>query len=144
VTLMSREGLDPVCEKAILAIVLAILTLGPLAFGAAHTLPFIAIQTMTALVLALWATRIWLNRRFQFLWPPLSLAFVAFAVYAIARYRYADIEYVARQELLRVLTYTALFLAIVNNLHRKEAVQIISFSLVFLAMAIYAALGFQA
>src|SRR3954469_21988648 len=133
---MSREVLDQACEKAILGLVLAILAFGPLAFGAVDTMPFIVIQSMTALVLACWAARIWVNRRLQFLWPPFSWAFVAFAVYAVGRYRYADIEYVGRQELLRVLTYAALFLAIVNNLHRKEAMQTISFFMVFLAMAI--------
>src|SRR6266702_4318636 len=134
--LMNREVLDRLCEKAILALVLGILIFGPLAFGAVDPLPFLIIQSATALVLALWAARLWLNARFQFLWPPICWAVVAFAIYAVVRYCSADIEYVARQELLRVLTYVFLFLAVLNNLHRKESVQIISFSLVFLAMAI--------
>src|SRR5215510_6205357 len=110
---MSGEVLDKACERAILVIVLAVLAVGPLAFGAVNTVPFVAIQCLTALVLALWAMRLWLNRRFQFLWPPMSWGVVAFALYAIVRYRFADIEYVARQELIRVLTYAFLFLAIV-------------------------------
>src|SRR5438552_222427 len=133
---MSREILDSLCEKTILALVLAILAFGPLAFGAVDTLPFLIVQGGTGVVLLLWIARLWLNERFQFLWPPICWAVLAFAVYAVIRYFTADIEYVARQELLRILTYAFLFLAIVNNLHRKEHVQIISFSLVFLAMAI--------
>jgi O-antigen ligase len=57
-------------------------------------------------------------------------------MYALGRYLTADIEYVARQELIRVLVYALLFFAILNNLHRQEAMQAISLTLVFLAMAI--------
>ena len=45
-------------------------------------------------------------------------------------------EYVARQELIRILVYAFLFFAILNNLHGKESTQIISLTLIFLGMAI--------
>jgi O-antigen ligase len=61
---------------------------------------------------------------------------VAFAGYAVGRYLYADVEYVARLEMMRVLVYALLFLAILNNLHRQETIQIITVTLLFLAMAI--------
>src|SRR5262245_7726441 len=102
---MSRELLDSICEKTILALVLGILVFAPLAFGAVDTWSFLIVQSATALILLLWVTRLWLNRRFQFLWPPICWVVPAFAIYAVARYLSADIEYVARQELLRVLTY---------------------------------------
>jgi O-antigen ligase len=87
-------------------------------------------------VLVLWAARCWLQRRPRFLWPPICWAVLAFVAYAIGRYLTADIEYVARQELIRVLVYAALFLAILNNLHGQEVTQVISYVLIFLAMAI--------
>src|SRR5262249_22135479 len=43
---------------------------------------------------------------------------------------------VARLELLHVLVYAFLFFAILNNLQRQETIQIISFTLMFLAMGI--------
>ncbi len=61
---------------------------------------------------------------------------VAFTAYAMVRYFNADIEYVARQEMIRILVYAFLFFAILNNLHRQESTQIISCTLIFLAMAI--------
>src|SRR6185437_3756184 len=70
------------------------------------------------------------------LWPPVCWAVIAFAIYAVIRYLTADIEYVARGEMIQVLTYAFLFLAIVNNLHRQELAQRITLVLVFLAMAI--------
>lgn len=133
---MNRETVDQWCERGILALVLGILVFGPLALGAARLQEFLLIQALTTGVLALWVTRIWLNPRPKFLWPPICWAVLAFVAYAVTRYLTCDVEYVGRQELLRVLVYAALFLAILNNLHRQESTQIISFTLIFLAMAI--------
>ncbi len=143
---MNREPVDRWCERGILALVLAILVLGPLAFGAVRALEFSVIQILTVGVMALWGIRLWINAKPQLLWPPICWAALAFAIYAIVRYCQADIEYVARQELLRILVYTFLFFAVLNNLHRQESTQIISFTLIFLAMAIagYAVYQFMA
>jgi O-antigen ligase len=133
---VNREVLDRWCERGILALILAILVFGPLAYGAVDTIPFLIIQALTALVLLLWIARLWFNPRPQFLWPPICWAVLAFSLYAIGRYLTADIEYVARQELIRVLLYAFLFFATLNNIHRQEFTQITVLTLVFLAMAI--------
>jgi O-antigen ligase len=133
---VNREVLDRWCERGILALILTILVFGPLAYGAVDTLPFLIIQGLTAAILVFWTARLWLNPRPQFLWPPICWAVLAFTLYAIARYFTADIEYVARQELIRVLVYAFLFFAILNNFNRQEFSQITVLTLVFLAMAI--------
>jgi O-antigen ligase len=133
---VNREALDRWCERVILGLILAILVFAPLAYGAVDTVPFLVVQGLTAGVLLLWIARLWLKPRPQFLWPPVCWAVLAFTFYAIARYFTADIEYVARQELLRVLVYAFLFFAILNNLHRQEFTQITILTVVFLAMAI--------
>jgi O-antigen ligase len=133
---VNREILDRWCERGILALILAILVFGPLAYGAVDTVPFLIVEGLAAAVLVVWLARLWLNPRPQFLWPPICWAVLAFSLYAIARYFTADIEYVARQELIRVLIYAFLFFAILNNLHRQEFTQITVLVLVFLAMAI--------
>ena len=133
---MNRDTLDRWCEWWILGLVLAILLLGPLAMGAVRPLPFLVIQGLTLAVMVLWGARLWLEPRPRLLWPPICWAVAAFALYALGRYRSADIEYVARQELVHVLVYAFLFLAILNNLYRQETTQIIVCALVFLAMAI--------
>ena len=146
--MISREALDQWCERAILGLVLAILTLTPLAFGgrpqppAGVFLDFVLVdpfqlaQWLMVVVLIAWAVRLWAKPQPQFLWPPICWAVLAFTLYAIARYWFADIEYVARQELIRVLVYACLFFVIVNNLQRQESVQTIVVTLIFLAMAI--------
>ena len=133
---MNRDSLDRWCERGILAVVLAILIFGPLAFGAVRAQEFLIIELFSIIALLLWAIRLWANPQLKILWPPICWAVVAFVIYTIARYFTSDIEYVARQELIRVLVYALLFFVIVNNLHGQNHAQIITLSLVFLAMGI--------
>src|SRR5712675_910836 len=100
---MNREVLDRWCERGILALVLGALVLGPLALGAVRELEFAIIQVLTGGVMLLWGIRFWLAPRPRLLWPPICWAILAFAVYAVARYWKADIEYIARLELMHVL-----------------------------------------
>lgn len=133
---MNRKQADYWCERGILFLTLAILVFGPLATGAVRMLEFLVIQTLTVGVLGLWLARVWLSRRVKLLWPPVCWAVTAFVIFAAARYATADIEYVARQELLRILVYAFLFFAILNNLHGQESMRAIVFTTVFLAMLI--------
>lgn len=133
---MNRERLDNWCGHGIFAVVIAILIFGPLATGAVRTLEFLILQSLTVIALVLWLVRLWLKPCPQFLMPPLGWGVVAFTVYAIARYWNADIEFIARQELIRVLVYASLFFIVVNNLHAQEAANRIGFVMLFLAMGI--------
>src|SRR5262249_41902363 len=56
----------------------------------------------------------------------------AFVLYGIVRYTQADIEYLARQELIRVLVYGALFFIVLNHLYRQETSQMVVFTLLAL------------
>ena len=133
---MNRETLDRWCERGILSLVLGILVFGPLAMGAVDAPEFLVIQGLTAAVMLAWALRLWISPKPRLLWPPLGWAVLAFAALAIGRYLTADIEYVARLEMIQVLMFAFLFFAIVNNLYRQESVHIVSFTLIFLAMGI--------
>jgi O-antigen ligase len=140
---MDREDLDNLCERSILGLVLGILVFAPLAFGAVDAWAFLVVQGLTLGVMLVWALRLWISPKPKLLWPPLCWVVLAFAIYAVARYLTADIEYVARQEMIQVMMYAFLFFAIVNNLYRQEYAQAISFTLVFLAMGIAAYAVFQ-
>ena len=140
---MNREALDNFFERGILALILAILIFAPLAFGAVDAWAFLIVQALTLGVLLVWALRLWISPKPQLLWPPLCWVVLGFTVYAFARYFTADIEYVARQEMIQVVMYAFLFYVIVNNLYRQEYAQIISFTLIFLAMGISAYAIFQ-
>ncbi|MGA2656123.1 MAG: O-antigen ligase family protein [Verrucomicrobiota bacterium] len=152
---MDRNVMDRWCERGILGLTLAILVSMPLAFGGTPQRPvgcfldfwlldpFLLAQWLMVPLLGLWLGRLWLNPKLRLLWPPICWAVIAFAAYAIGRYLTADIEYVARQELLHILVYAFLFLAIVNNLHRQEATRVIGLTLIFTAMAISFYAGYQ-
>jgi O-antigen ligase len=131
---MNRETWDRFCERGILGFVLALLVFGPLSAGAVRTQEFVVLLALTAPVLLFWGARLWLSERPKLLWPPVCWGVLAFALYALGRYLTCDIEYVGRLELLRVLVYSALFFAILNNLHSQESTQVITFTAVFLAM----------
>ena len=133
---MNRETLDHWCERSILGLMLGILIFGPLAMGAVDTPEFLVIQGLTVAVMLVWGLRLWISPKPKMLWPPLNWVVLAFAALAIGRYLTADIEYVARLEMIQVLMYAFLFFAIVNNLYRQESAQIVSFTLIFLAMGI--------
>lgn len=140
---MNRDLIDRYSERGILALVLTILVVGPLSAGAVNSHELALLALLTAAVLGLWLVRLWVNERPKVLWPPICWAVLAFVGYAVWRYATADIEYLGRLELLRVLVYAALFFAIINNLHRQETTQIIGFTLIFLAMAIAACAVWQ-
>lgn len=131
---MNRDMADKWCERGILGLVLGILVFAPLALGAVGTVAFLVVQVMVMGVMLLWGVRLWVGERAKLLWPPISWAVLAFALYAIGRYATADIEYLARQEMIRVLVYTFLFFAVLNNLHRQETTTVVALTLIFLGM----------
>jgi O-antigen ligase len=136
---VDREDIDSWCEKGILGLVLAILVYSPLAFGSVAQAGFdyfLVVEWLTVLILVFWFARFFINPKHRLLWPPVCWAVLLFVGYAIGRYLTSDVEYLARQELLRVLVYSLLFFAIVNNLHRQETTQIVGLTLIFLAMTI--------
>jgi O-antigen ligase len=137
------ERLDDWCENGILALMLGVLMFGPLATGAVRTVEFLVLQGLVLAMTGLWLVRVWLKPGYRLLWPPLSWAVLAFALYAVLRTAYADLEYVAHQELVRILTYTLIYLVVVNNLHRQNHVQWLSWILVFFGMLLAAYAIFQ-
>jgi O-antigen ligase len=133
---MERAQLDDWCEKGILGLVLSILVFSPLATGSVRPQDFLIVEWLTVAIILLWGVRFCVNPKHRLLWVPVCWPVLAFLLYAIARYFTADVEFLARQELIRVLVYGVLFFAIVNNLHRQETTQIVGLALIFLAMAI--------
>lgn len=122
---MDRARLDTWCERAIIGLVLATLVLGPLATGAVRGEDFAILGGCTLLASALWVVRAWLKPGLRIQWPPIGWTVVGFVAYAILRYPQAGVEYVARQELLRILVYGWLFFIVLNNLHRQETTQLL-------------------
>ncbi len=138
-----RQWVDAFCEKGILALVLAILAWGPLAYGAVRVNPdslevphlygLLTIQGLTALAAALWIVRFFTQQPFRLLWPPVCWAVLAFVLYAIVRCQTAELPYIARQNLQCVILYGTLFFVIVNNLNRRNSAKLAALVLIALA-----------
>lgn len=119
-----------------MGLVLAILIFSPLATGAVRPQDFLVVQWLTVATLVVWAVRFCVNPKHRLLWPPMCWPVLLFMAYAVARYATAEIEYVARQEMIKVLLYGFLFFAVLNNLHRQETTGVVASVLIFLGMAI--------
>ena len=133
---MERSKIDSFLERLIWFLVIALLIIGPLSTGLVRPQDFVLAEWLTLGAVGVWILRIWSNFQYRVLCPPVCYLVVAFVGYALWRYTQAPIEYVARQELSRVMVYAAIFFLIVNNLQRQEATQWVSMVLIFLAMAI--------
>ncbi len=97
---------------------------------------FLVVEALVVGVVGLWTVRLWVNPSQRLFWPPICWAVLAFVGYAIARYSQADLELVARRELIRVLVYAVVFYAILNHLNRQESASLVAYTMVFLGLAI--------
>lgn len=133
---MDRLKLDGWCEKGILGLVLAILIFSSLATGCVRPQDFVFVQWLALALLVLWFLRFWLNPKHRLLWGPVCWATLAFMLYALIRYFFSDVEYVARQEVIQVITYGLFLFAVITNLHRLELTQIVTITLLILGTLI--------
>ena len=133
---MDAERIDRWCERGIFGLVLFILVFSPLAFGAVRTFEFVYVQVAAIGIALLWLVRCWVKHVFEVFWPPICWPVLLFVIYAVTCYFMADLEYLARGELMKVLVYAVVFLAVVNNLQRQEYLQIIWWTLIGLATLI--------
>ncbi|MCX7872305.1 MAG: O-antigen ligase family protein [Verrucomicrobiae bacterium] len=119
---MVTERVNRILEAGILGLTLGILIYAPVAIGAVLPHDFILLVWMLVGMLVLWGLRIIVNQEFKVLWTPVCWGVLGFAAYAAFKYLQADIEYVARTELIQVIFYMGLFFAFLNNLHRRRAI----------------------
>lgn len=133
---MDRETLDRWLERGILALVLLVLVLGPVLLGGTRQVDFVLLQGLTAAAGVLWLARFWVNPKHRIQWPPICWAVIGFVSLALIRYSQAEVEYPARWELMRIVTYALIFLIVLNNLHRQETTQVLTYTLMGLGMVL--------
>jgi O-antigen ligase len=140
---MSHAILEERFERAFWFVLMIILIFAPLATGAVRLVDFLVIQGAAVVLLLLWVARLWFSPGSRLLWPPVAWVVLVFCGYAVWQYFRADIEYVARQEVLRVMVYGAVFLAVLGNLTQRRFVQRLSLVLVVLAAGLAAYAVYQ-
>jgi len=140
---MNRAQLDGWCEKTILGLVLAVLIYSPLATGAVEPQDFVVVQWLTIGVLVAWGIRWVINPELKLVWPAVCWPVLAFLAYAAARSLTAEVEFLARQELIKVLIYGGLFFAVLNNLRHERATHFLGLTLVIVALGVASYAIFQ-
>lgn len=130
---MTKQQFDQLLERGILGLVLGVIVYGPLAIGAARPIDFLVLQGLTALALLCWSLRFWTNKKHRLLCPPIVWPVLAFVGLAWFRYPAAELEYVARHELIRIIVYASIFLLVINNLQKQETIQVVIFVLLVVA-----------
>lgn len=131
---LTRRNLDWWCERVILVLLVSLLVFAPMAFGAVHTWAFLVVQTLVTCIAVVWLVRLWGGHKPKLLWTPLSWVVVAFVLYAVGRYLTSEIEYVARLELIRVLLYALVFLAVTSNLYDQDSSETVTYALTIVAV----------
>jgi O-antigen ligase len=129
-----RESIDVWLQRAVLALVVALLGFAPAAFGGVRPSEMVILWWIIIGVILLWMVRIWVAPKFRFYLPPTSWAIIPFVIYSIWRYLNADVEHVARIGELQVILLAVFFFAFINSLYEQESTRTVCYAMVGFAM----------
>lgn len=133
---MDRARLDAWLARAISGLLIAILVTAPLAMGSLRDQEFFWLQMLGVLAGLLWLWRLWLTPAQKIFLPPIVWPLAAFCIYAIIRCFTADLEYLARKELVRVLFYFLFFFLVLNHFRNARVADLAVGILLVLGMAL--------
>jgi O-antigen ligase len=111
------------------------LIVGPLNFGSGPPTAKAWLEVMASLMLFFWMIRLSCLAEPVVVWTRISLPVLCLFGYVFARYAACDVKWVARQEMLLFMTYTVVFLTVVNNLQRRWQLQALLWIIVLVAAA---------
>lgn len=130
---MDRDRIESWCQKGMLAVVIATMWFAAIAFGGVDLWARAVLQWLMVLGLVFFSVRLAVAEKPRLVLPPAFWAATLFMVYAVGRYWYADVEYVARQELIRVAVCYLVFSFVATTLHSQRSVRVLAYSLIALA-----------
>src|SRR5438093_657635 len=133
---MDRARLDGWLARAILALLIGTLIAGPLLMGALRQQDFFWLELLGVAAGILWIPRVFINPELRIFCPPMLWPAIAFGVYAVIRYSTADLEYIARKELILVLFYLLFFVLCLNHFQSVKGCDIAIALLLTLAMVL--------
>lgn len=133
-----REEWDELCEHAMVGVVLALITLGVVAFGGVRGSEFALMVGLSVLALGLWVVRLWTAKNPRLLLHPMIFPGLAFVGYAAWRALTLDVTYPARRELLLIAVVAIVFLVALNTFYRQEPTQWVTNTLVTLGALVAA------
>lgn len=128
----NRAEWDDFFEQAMVAVILALVTVGLFAFGGVRGSELALMAGLSLVGLALGMVRLWTSRSPRLLLHPVILPVLAFVGYAAWRATLVEVTYPARRELLLVVMVVLVFWVALHNFYRQEPTQWISHALVTL------------
>jgi O-antigen ligase len=133
--MIERSRLDLWCDRTVVGLLFAIVVAAPLLMGALRPQDFFWIEILTVCAGGVAALRLMVSPEPKIFTPAIFWLAVTFAAYAVARYWTADLEYVARKELLWVLTYLVIFFLALNHLRDPKRAVALFILLLIVAMS---------
>lgn len=115
----NKSVFDYIIETPLFVLLALILVGAPLWLGAVDQDAFAWMVGLCSLMLGWHAVLLAFRPSSRQLWLPPNFTVLIFAVFVVWRYFTADIEFVARMEMLRVLCYAGIFLVVVQQLHKQ-------------------------
>ncbi len=133
-----REEWDEMGEHALVALVVAVVTVAVVAFGGVRGSELALLGGLCAITLTVWIARLWLNPSNRLLLHPMLLPGLGFVGYAAWRLCQVEVPYPARREFLLLVLVAIVFVVALNNLHRQEPTQWVTHALVCLGTLVAA------
>ena len=133
---MNLERVNRMLLVVLSILTAAVLAYGPLATGGVRDFDFLVIQVLAVGLAAVFSLRLMLDPAARVLWPPVCWGVIAFMAWAVLRYVQADVEYVARKELLRIGVYGLVFLIVLSLACEKGVPERLSWLLIGLGTLI--------
>jgi O-antigen ligase len=125
-------------ERVVFYTVCLMLVFAPLALGALQPWACAILGLMTLVTLLAWAARVAVAGKLAWVRTPLDWPLAAGAAYVVARYAFSPVEWLSREEMLRVLMYAAVYFIVTQHFFRRERQNVLLWVLVATAAGITA------
>ncbi|MCD8533928.1 MAG: O-antigen ligase family protein [Verrucomicrobia bacterium] len=116
----SKSFFDYLLEFPLFLAVAFLCLVSPIWLGSVDQDSFAVMAGVSGIMLCLHGVILAIRPRARQLWLPPTYAVLFFLGYVIWRYTQADIEFVARQELMRLMIYSGIFIVITQQLHKQS------------------------
>lgn len=113
------------CQRALFLILTLALAACPFALGEVQPWAVGCLAAAVGLALMLWVVRILVENELRVVLSPAGVPLLAAAAYVVVRYALAELEPVARRELIVLVTALALYFLLLNNIRHRWQITVL-------------------
>jgi tetratricopeptide (TPR) repeat protein len=115
----TRSPIVHFCHRGIFVLAIAILVFAPLAFGSVRLWAQGLIVIMVALATVLWIVRLTIVSEVQVVFSSLGAPMLVLATYGVVRCALAEVEPIARPDMLMIVSAALFFFLVLNNIRHR-------------------------